>query len=147
MESPLNTSCSSGGGRLRTPTSPQHRLDASDEFARAERFRDVVVRADREADELVDLLGPRRQHDDVDVRLGSQLPQHLQAIETRHRHIEQDQIGMMFPDDAERLVSVGGLHDLEAFRFEVSAQDVTDMGLVVGHDDARPRGCVHAPRR
>ena len=43
------------GGRSRPPA-PQERLDARHELARRERLGEVVVAADRETDDAVDLL-------------------------------------------------------------------------------------------
>ena len=55
--------------------------------------------------------------------------------------------GRLSSRDAERLVAVGGEHDLEALGFEVPAHDVADMRFVVGDDDARLRRCAHGSRR
>src|SRR5215218_3866394 len=43
---------------------PQNGLDARDELARVERLRQVVVGADLEPDDLLDVLVARRQHQD-----------------------------------------------------------------------------------
>ena len=68
MTRPSNTSRSPLSAARCATAAPEHRLDPGDELPRAERLRDVVVRADREPDELVDLLGPGRQQDHRDLR-------------------------------------------------------------------------------
>ena len=43
---------------------PENRFDASDELADVERLREIVVGADLEADDLIDVIVTRRDHDD-----------------------------------------------------------------------------------
>jgi hypothetical protein len=45
----------------------RHGADAGDEFADAERFRQVVVRAELQAQYAVGLLAARAENDDGDV--------------------------------------------------------------------------------
>ena len=53
-----------GHGRRRQRGAPQQRADAGHQLARAERLGEVVVGAQLEADDAVQLLGARRQHQD-----------------------------------------------------------------------------------
>ena len=55
-----------GGSARRAPA--QHRVDARDQLARVERFGQVVVGAHLQADDAVDVLALRREHDDRDRR-------------------------------------------------------------------------------
>src|SRR5262249_46734325 len=54
------------GGRARARAS-QHRANAREQLAWVERLADVIVRADFEADDPIDVFSLRRHHDDRDV--------------------------------------------------------------------------------
>ena len=62
---------------------PKYRSNTSDEFTRGERLRDVVVSAELEADDLVDLAVSRGQHDDGHVASLAQPPADFCAGKTR----------------------------------------------------------------
>ena len=51
----------------------QHRLDAPEELAWVEGLGDIVVGAELEPDDAVDVLAARRQHDDRQLRAAAQL--------------------------------------------------------------------------
>ena len=59
----------SSGSRGMCDGAPQDRLDASDQLARAERFRQIVVGADFEPDDAIDLLAQRGQHQHRHLRM------------------------------------------------------------------------------
>src|SRR5215204_1398108 len=69
----------------------QDRLDPRNELPRVERLREVVVRADLEADDLVDVFVTRRQHQDRDVRLLPDAAADLDTIAVRKHEVEDDQ--------------------------------------------------------
>src|SRR5688500_7065068 len=59
----------------------QRRLDAAAELAHRERLGDVVVGADLEAEDLVDLVVLGREHDDRDLAAGPQPAADLDPVE------------------------------------------------------------------
>ena len=61
----------------------QRRLHAAAELAQRERLGDVVVGAELEAEDLVDLLGLGGEHDDRHRRARAQPPADLEAVEAR----------------------------------------------------------------
>jgi len=69
----------------------QDRLDAGDELTRVERLRQVVVGADLEADDLVDVLVSGGQHQDRNVRALADAPADLDPVDVREHQIEHDQ--------------------------------------------------------
>ena len=74
----------------------EQRADPQDQLAHAERLDDVVVGADLEADDAVDLLALRGAHDHRDVAralLLAQSPADLGAGEIRQHQIEHDHVG------------------------------------------------------
>jgi hypothetical protein len=79
------------GGRLATA---QHRRHARQQFAVAEGFGQIVVGPDFEADDAVNLLAARREHDDRRAAAAKPARQ-AQTILSRQHDIEQDQIDLM----------------------------------------------------
>ena len=67
----------------------QHGADPRDEDLGAERFGEVVVGSDRQADQGVDLLRASSEHHDVGVGERAQLSAHLDAVDVGEREIEE----------------------------------------------------------
>ena len=75
-----------GAQRLATAGGPpRHGTDPREQLAEPERLDEVVVRAQLEADDAVDLLAARRDDDDRHVRRGAQAPADLEAVESGRR--------------------------------------------------------------
>ena len=66
-------------------------LDAGDELARVERLRQVVVGADLEADDLVDVLVAGGQHQDRHVGGLADAPADLEPVDVGQHQVEDDQ--------------------------------------------------------
>src|SRR6266852_8868471 len=79
-----------GGGALRPS---HHRFQPRQKLHEAERLRDVVVGAELQADDLVDLLPARGEHDDRRVvATPAQLAADVEAALLRQHHIEDDHV-------------------------------------------------------
>ena len=73
---------------------PQEGLDAAHQLAQAERLGQVVVGAELQADDLVDLVVARGEQEDRRLgAVGAQAAQHLEAVDARQADIEDDQVG------------------------------------------------------
>jgi len=70
---------------------PDQRPETGDELVERERLREVVVGADLEADDLVDVLVARSQHEDRNVRALADSPAQLDAVSVREIEVEDDQ--------------------------------------------------------
>ena len=114
----------------------QHRLDARHQLARAERLGQVVVGADREADDLVDLLGAGGQHQDVGVRELADPPADLQAVDAGQHQVEDDQVRARVAGQREGGRAVAGRQDVVAVAFEVALDELDQVLLVVDDEDA-----------
>ena len=113
---------------------PQNRADAGQQGPGAEGLGDVVVGAQLQSHQLVDLLGTSGQHDDRDVRVPPQAPADLQTVQLRQHEVEHDQVRPRFQEARERLPPVVGAHDPVAVVFEVVAHDLHQLRLVVDHE-------------
>src|SRR5919106_1504132 len=114
----------------------QERAHATHELPDGERLRDVVVRADLEADDLVHLVAPGRQHDD---RNGALEPAHaaadLEASELGKHEVEDDEVDRRLDEALERLFSVARLHHPVALALERIREELLDRLLVVDEED------------
>ena len=84
-------------GLERSVGSAQHGPDAGDELARAERLGQVVVGTELEAEQLVELVVARREHDDRDRRVAAQLAGDVEAVEPGQAEVEHDEVGSIAP--------------------------------------------------
>ena len=118
----------------------QQHADPGDEFAHAERFGQVVVGADAEADQHVRLVasGGQHQHRRRPHRLDPSA--YLQTVESGQHHVEHHQIrfGGRRRRDRRRPVD-GGFHQ-EFLGAQPSRDGGQDGRLVVDHQDS-----LHTP--
>ena len=128
------------GGRLLGPA--EDRPDPRGELAQGERLGDVVVGAELEADDLVDLGVLGREHDDRHAGLGPEDPADLDARQLGQHQVEQDEVGALGPEQRERLAAVGGGDGPVALELERFDEGLAERRLVVHDED---RAC-HARR-
>ena len=110
------------------------RADTGDELAEPERLDDVVVRAELQSDDAVDLVTARGDDDDRDVRLGPQLTAEVEPVEVGQTEIEQDDVRprAVLVEAVERAASRVAVADGEPFALE--APDERDRDVVVVFD-------------
>src|SRR3954447_25828373 len=108
--------------------SPTDGTDPSNQLPEAERFGDVVVRAQLEAEHAVELLASRGQHDDGCCGPSPQLAGYVAPVHVRESEIEQDQFVAVF-----RKCAGAGRHvsDSVACRSETLDQCVGDRSVVL----------------
>src|SRR5437899_340467 len=80
---------------MRRDRAPEQGTHAAPELADRERFRDVVVGAELEAEHFVQLLATRRQHDDRNARLRAETLADLQTVEPREHHVEHHEVHVL----------------------------------------------------
>ena len=66
--------------------------DARRQLAPAERLGDVVVGAELEPEDAIELVAASSQHDDRDVAALAQLAAHVAAVDVRESEIEEDEV-------------------------------------------------------
>ena len=109
--SPRSIDLVAPAGMVRRCSAAQEGADAAAELADRERLGDVVVRAELEPEHLVELVVPRRQHDDRDGALRAQPPAHLEPVDAGKHDVEHDEVDRLLAEPPERLVAVARLHD------------------------------------
>ena len=123
-------------------------MDDGAEGGGVEGLRDVPDRAELVAVQVVRLLGARRQEDDRQLARGlvtAQLAGDLPAVEVRHHHVEQDEVGQQLSRQLERLLAVARLDRVHPLEAQVDAAEQPDRGLVV--DDQHERTLPRLGRR
>ena len=125
------------GGRPAEPRPhPRHQL------LHAEGLGHVIVRPGVQAANTLFLLHPGGEHDHRHVRralLPSQAPADLYPVGPGHHAVEQDEVGGPRHRELEARLPVEGAKNLEAFGFEVVADEVHQVALVVDDQDGASR--------
>ena len=116
------------------------------QLAYRERLGHVVVGADLEADDLVDLGVLRRQKDDRDGAPGPDLAADVEAAAPGHHDVEDQEVeaGRFVAELAVGVVTVLGERDVESLLLEGVAHRVAHGGLVVRDQDPAVGHCDHA---
>ncbi len=130
----------------RTGMPAQDRAHAGHQLARAERLRDVVVRAELEADDPVGLVVASGEHDDRQLTGTTDGARHVQPVESRQPEIQHHEVRRLGPDPHQRLVAGAGRRDAEARIGQVVGDEPNDLRLVVHDQDGR-HGSANRTRR
>ena len=117
----------------------QDRLDPRDELARVERLRQVVVGADLEPDDLVDVLVARGQHQDRHVGALADPLADLDAVDVRQHQVEHDQRRRVRGGLAERVGAGRRRPHRVAGVPQVERDERGDRALVLDDEDGRRR--------
>ena len=117
--------------------------DPGAQLAQAERLGHVVVGAELEPDDLVELGILGRQHDDRHARLGPDDAADLDPRQLGEHQVEQDEVRALGTELDQRLAAVGGRHDPESVGLERVDERLAKGRLVVDDED---RSC-HLPFR
>src|SRR5258705_3656484 len=73
---------------------PQDGTDPGEQFPEAERLDNVIIRAEFEANDSIDLVGAMAgRDDDRNVRMRPDFPQHIQPVILAESQIQNDQAG------------------------------------------------------
>ena len=92
-----------GLGLLRGRGPAQDGADAGDDLGAAEGLDHVVVGADLEAGDAVELGSARREHDDRHLRGAAQLAAQVAPVPVGEREVEEDEVGRLAREARPRL--------------------------------------------
>ena len=132
-----------GLGRALDP--PVQGLDPLQQHLDAERFRDVVVGAQGEADDLVGFLGLGGEHED---RYGSgrfarpKLPANVQPVHSREHQVQDDQVGRIGLRAAEPFNAVVGHGDFVALALQVVNEHLGQRPFILDDKDSSLGHCT-----
>ena len=97
-----------GAGGQRHRVTAQHRVDPRQQFTRIEGLRKIIVGAHLEAEDAIDILAARGQHDDRDLQFGAELAAQAEAVFPGQHDVENDQVDAMIGQGARHFAAIGG---------------------------------------
>ena len=128
--------------RARTIARPaQDGADARHQLARIEGLAQIVVGAELEADDAVDVVAACGQHEDRRVVAGAERAQDIEAADARQHHIENQNLEIVGLELVERIAAVVHALDLEMFGAQVFAEHLTKLAIVIHQQHARLARC------
>ena len=114
------------------PAAAQHGADTRHQFARIERFWQVVVGAHFEAHDTVDVLAFGGEHDDGGLVAGAaQAAADRQAVFAGQHQVQHQQVVALAQPQLVHGSGVFGGEDVEALFGEIAAQQVAQAHIVV----------------
>ncbi len=126
-------------GRRRRGAAAQHGVDACHQFARVERFGQIVVGAEFEADDAVDVVAFRGEHEDGDRILGTatatQAAADRQAVFARQHQVENDQVVEFAFEGAIHAAAVRDGFDGEALIGKIALQLAAQAHVIIDDED------------
>jgi hypothetical protein len=106
-------------------------VDAGEQFAHAEGLGEVIIGAEIEADDLVNLLAFGREHQDGQGNLlCAELFADLVAAEARQHHVEQEQAGTVLAHGLEGLIAAAADGDVEPVTLQDFLQAEEDVWVI-----------------
>ncbi len=116
---------------------PQDGADARHQFARVERLAEVVVGAELQADDAIDVIAARGEHEDRGVVRGAELAQHVEAADARQHHIQDQDLEIVRFEFRERIAAVVHALDLEVFGVQIFGEHLAQFAIVVDEQNSR----------
>jgi hypothetical protein len=112
---------------------PQDRLHTRDHLARVERLRHVIVGANFESNNLVDVIATRRKHQDRYIMIPPDFTADLEPVHAGHHQVQHHhrRLHLLEPRDSIRAVRRG--LDSKPFLLEIDGCEVTDILFVINH--------------
>ena len=111
--------------------SAQHHLDARHHLAGTEGLGDVVVRAQLQPEQAVELLRPGAEHQNRHGRALANLPADREAILFRHDDVQYEHVRALLPDRLQRAFSIVSRQNPIIFSFKKRLELRGDVGIVV----------------
>src|SRR5262245_32340746 len=127
-----------GGACARGLAASEERADTRQQLADAKRFREVVVGAAVEAEDLVRLFAASCQHQDGRVGIGGVAADRAadgHAVEPRQHQIEDDQIESLRPRLRETGFTIDGFLRGEALETQVQRHELADIRFIFDDED------------
>ena len=113
----------------------QDGLHTSNDLSRAERFGDVVVGAQLQAEEPIELAvaGGEEQH--RHVAAGAHPATHLEPVDVGEADVEQHERGTVLLDQLQATLAVRCLQHTEACVAQIQVEEVGDVRVVLDHHE------------
>ena len=111
-------------------------MDAGKQFARIKRFAEIIVSAELETENTVDVFSSGRQHDDRrHILFSAQTLEDGQTVFTRHHQVQNQHVEVFAHPKALHSFAVFADEDVEAIFAEIAAQQVSQTGVVIDNEN------------
>ena len=125
------------GSRSFRGTCPtQDRPDAGHQFPRIERLGKIVVSADFESDDTVNVFAARGEQEHRNPGLVAQPPQHFESVQAREHYIQDHQQKVSVERLLQTAISVRGGFDLKALGRQILAHQAAQFDVVIDNENA-----------
>src|SRR5262249_12300536 len=117
----------------------ENRFHTQDKLAWAEGLHHIIVRADFESYNAIDLFGASRKHNDRNASGAITLAKvsaDFQTVNVRQHDVKDDQIGWMFLDAIKGQPATYRRRYLKSGLVQVVADKALDVGIIVHDQDA-----------
>src|SRR5258706_9910879 len=115
---------------------------ARHQLARRAGLRHIVVGAELEPDDAVDVVAARGEHDYRHAARLADLAQRLDAVDLRHHHVEYDNLVAAGEGEPRRGLAVVHRGDAEALALEILREHAGELDVVVGEKNLRAHGAL-----
>ena len=110
---------------------PELRFHPRQHLHGVEWFCNVIVGAHVQAQDLIRVLGLRREQDDWNVGMLAQLRERFDTVHSRHHHVQQHKVDIFLRGHRQRARAVIGLEHLVVPGREIDFQRRHDVAVVV----------------
>ena len=123
----------------------QYGAHAGDQLTRVERLAEIIVGADLESDDAVDIFFQRGEQDDRHAgALGAKVAAKIEPRAVRQHHVEHDQVDLVRGKLLAQLAAVCREQHAETLALDIAGEQLADFRIVV--DDENALGdCGHGP--
>jgi hypothetical protein len=130
-------------GRCIRPAGPfQDRLDARHQFARGKGFGHIIIGAQFQSDDAVDLIIACGQKQDRHLGHGPDAAADLKAVHFRQTHIQHDQVGLFARGMHQGALAIAGGEDSVACPLQCQRHQVAQARVVIDKQDLHASGPV-----
>lgn len=119
--------------------SPQDGVHTRNELAWIEGLRQVIVSADFESYDPVDVVAAGGQHQDRNLGLSTELPQNFEPVETREHHVENHESVAPGKGFMKACIAFVGKFEREILAGEEFAEEFAKLSIVIDDQDAPHR--------
>src|SRR6059036_226077 len=114
----------------------KHCFDTRRQFARAEWLGDVIVGADFQTQDAVDLCGSRSEQDNGRRLRATDISQEIEAVNVRQADIEDDQVYLALVENRPCRQAGGHADGVESFALQNELDVVRDSGLILNDENS-----------
>jgi len=116
---------------------PQNCANSRHQFPRVERFAQVIVGAEFEAHDPINIIAAGGEHQDRRFVGSAKCAQNIEAADARQHHIQNHDFKVVGLQFRERVAAVVHAFHVEMFRIQVFGQHLAQFAIVIDQQHTR----------